>query len=33
MVVKNLVERTYAPTRLELTAQGHEVLATLLGRT
>jgi hypothetical protein len=30
MVVKNLVERTYAPTRLELTAQGHEVLAALL---
>jgi len=32
MVVKNLVERTYAPPRLELTAQGHEVLAALLSR-
>jgi len=32
MVVRNLVERAYAPTRLELTPQGHEVLAALLGR-
>jgi hypothetical protein len=32
MMVKNLVERTYALTRLELTAQGHEVLAALFNR-
>jgi len=32
MVVKNLVERTYAPPRLELTAQGHEVPAALFNR-
>jgi len=32
MVMKNLVERTYGPPRLELTAQGHEVLAALFNR-